>query len=90
MPRSSSGLGRRPLTPVTRVQIPYGVQIENLETLSLKIVFRDFSYVGGADRSLFTPYQRAKSRALLVLGLSTRGGTTGKFSKVLPRLIFGA
>ena len=25
MPRSSSGLGRRPLTPVTRVQIPYGV-----------------------------------------------------------------
>ena len=25
-PRSSSGLGRRPLTPVTRVQIPYGVQ----------------------------------------------------------------
>ena len=24
-PRSSSGLGRRPLTPVTRVQIPYGV-----------------------------------------------------------------
>ena len=29
MPRSSSGLGRRPLTPVTRVQIPYGVQIIN-------------------------------------------------------------
>src|SRR5699024_6919201 len=26
-PRSSSGLGRRPLTAVTRVQIPYGVQI---------------------------------------------------------------
>ncbi len=26
MPRSSSGLGRRPLTAVTRVQIPYGVQ----------------------------------------------------------------
>ena len=26
LPRSSSGLGRRPLTPVTRVQIPYGVQ----------------------------------------------------------------
>ena len=26
-PRSSSGLGRRPLTPVTRVQIPYGVQL---------------------------------------------------------------
>ena len=24
-PRSSSGLGRRTLTPVTRVQIPYGV-----------------------------------------------------------------
>ena len=27
MPRSSSGLGRRPLTAVTRVQIPYGVQV---------------------------------------------------------------
>lgn len=27
MPRSSSGLGRRPLTAVARVQIPYGVQI---------------------------------------------------------------
>ena len=26
-PRSSSGLGRRPLTAVTRVQIPYGVQM---------------------------------------------------------------
>ena len=29
MPRSSSGLGRRPLTPVTRVQIPYGVQVKS-------------------------------------------------------------
>ena len=28
-PRSSSGLGRRPLTAVTRVQIPYGVRIDN-------------------------------------------------------------
>ena len=28
MPRSSSGLGRRPLTPVTRVQIPYGVLLK--------------------------------------------------------------
>ena len=28
-PRSSSGLGRRPLTPVTRVRIPYGVQNKN-------------------------------------------------------------
>ena len=27
MPSSSSGLGRRPLTPVTRVQIPYGVPL---------------------------------------------------------------
>ena len=27
-PRSSSGLGRRPLTAVTRVQIPYGVQLK--------------------------------------------------------------
>lgn len=44
MPRSSSGLGRRPLTPVTRVQIPYGVQKEDLETLSRWLVFRDFSY----------------------------------------------
>ena len=32
MPRSSSGLGRRPLTAVTRVQIPYGVQEENLRS----------------------------------------------------------
>ena len=30
-PRSSSGLGRRPLTPVTRVQIPYGVHINGCE-----------------------------------------------------------
>ena len=29
MPRSSSGLGRWPLTPVTRVRVPYGVPIEN-------------------------------------------------------------
>ena len=90
MPRSSSGLGRRPLTPVTRVQIPYGVQIKNLETLSMKVAFRDFRYVGGADRYLTTPYQRAKSRALLALGLSTRGETTGKFSKALPVPVSGA
>ncbi len=31
MPRSSRGLGRRPLTAVTRVQIPYGVQNESPE-----------------------------------------------------------
>ncbi len=33
-PRSSSGLGRRPLTPVTRVQIPYGVRIKPSELFS--------------------------------------------------------
>ncbi len=40
MPRSSSGLGRRPLTPVTRVQIPYGVQRPPAFKLE------DFSYPG--------------------------------------------
>ena len=29
MPRSSRGLGRRPLTAVTRVRIPYGVRRES-------------------------------------------------------------
>ena len=29
MPRSSRGLGRRPFTAVTRVRIPYAVQIQS-------------------------------------------------------------
>ena len=49
-PRSSSGLGRRPLTPVTRVQIPYGVQISNTAT-SGRLHFQEltggFRYRGG-------------------------------------------
>ncbi len=49
-PRSSSGLGRRPLTPVTRVQIPYGVQILNTTT-SGRLHYRSglevFVIVGG-------------------------------------------
>ena len=40
MPRSSSGLGHRPLTAVTRVQIPYGVQHEDpLGALSAEGIF---------------------------------------------------
>ncbi len=35
MPRSSRGLGRRPLTAVTRVQIPYGVQRSGLSRTAL-------------------------------------------------------
>ncbi len=36
-PRSSSGLGRRPLTPVTRVQIPYGVHIGGFTFLTCRV-----------------------------------------------------
>ena len=53
-PRSSSGLGRRPLTPVTRVQIPYGVQILNTTT-SGRLHYRSglevFVIVGGVFTS---------------------------------------
>jgi hypothetical protein len=38
LPRSSSGLGRRPLTPVTRVRLPYGV-LAALKTLLLQGFF---------------------------------------------------
>ena len=40
MPRSSSGLGRRPLTAVTRVQIPYGVQRKTSDPAHGSEVFR--------------------------------------------------
>lgn len=58
-PRSSRGLGRRPFTPVTRVQIPYAVQSPPLERMAgvalsdLQIVYKsiDFKPIKSARRN---------------------------------------
>ncbi len=60
MPRSSSGLGRWPLTPVTRVRVPYGVPI------------RGFSHRG---EPLFFEWRRRCRVALLFVDGLGWGGT---------------
>ena len=66
MPLSSSGLGRRPLTPVTRVQIPYGVPTESCEPLGSQL----FLCLPQAGRSVWRYVEPARNRRL---GISPSG-----------------